>query len=269
MLKNIRSKTKYLFMFAAICGALGLLPVATSAQDLSGQEILRFARIAIGGREYEGLQYVTARAQGFVNMAPIAGVGLGSGPASAAVEVKLNLVDYQDRGMRRRLDVTPTNPAMAAMGPSFLVYTGTQGGGMAQGNEFRVSEATATRHWGLMGFSTLNRAADGNLPVARQKDEYIGGEKYYVVEVKFTPADTVRYSINQKDLFIARITTRYNSKVMVEETRSDYRKVGCSLWLPFHIETRLEGQRLADLNVDSYDLQTVVPEARFTLVANP
>lgn len=271
MPKMLLSKTKYLVLLAAAFGALVVIPFAqsTSAQDLTGYEILRFARIAHGGKEYEGLQYVTARAQGFVNMAPVAGVGLGSGPAAAAVEVKLNLVDYQDANTRRRLDVSPTNPAMAAMGPSFLVYTGTTGGGMYMGNEFRVSEATATRHWGLMGFATLNRAADGNLNVVRQKDVTEGGVKYYVVEVKFTAADTVRYYIQQTNLMIGKVTTRYNSTPIVEEYRSDYRKVGC-MWLPFHITTRLQGQRLADLDIDSYDLQTVVPAARFTMtvVAN-
>jgi hypothetical protein len=254
-------------LFFGLAVAFLILPVASgsaSAQDLTGREILRFSRIAIGGKEYEGLQYVTARAQGFVNMAPVAGAGLGSGPAAAAVEVRLNLVDYQDATARRRLDVSPTNPAMVAMGPSFLVYTGTTGGGMYMGNEFRVSESTATRHWGLMGFSTLNRAADSELPALRQKDEVFNGTGHYVVEVKFSAADTVRYWIDKRDLFISKVVTRYNSKVMVEETRSDYRKVGC-MYLPFRIQTSLTGQRLADLTIDSYDLQTVVPAARFTM----
>jgi hypothetical protein len=56
--------------------------------------------------------------------------------------------------------------------------------------------------------------------------------------------------------------------VIVEENRSDYRKVSCMM-LPFHVETRLTGQRLADLNVDSYDLQTAVPSARFTMAVVP
>jgi hypothetical protein len=62
------------------------------------------------------------------------------------------------------------------------------------------------------------------------------------------------------------VVTRYNSKNLVEEDRSDYRKVGC-LMLPFHVVTRLNGQRLADLTVDSYDLQNAVPAARFTMTA--
>lgn len=273
MPKNLLTRSKYYFLLAAGFAALVILPLTAqtaAAQDVSGKEILRFSRIAMGGRDYEGLQYVTARAQGFVNMAPVAGAGLGTGNAAASVEVRLNLVDYQDASARRRLDVSPTNPAMAAMGPSFLVYTGTQGGGMYMGNEFRVSESTATRHWGMMGFSTLNRAADNQLLVARQKDETFRGQRHYVVEVKFSDADTVRYWINQTDLFISKVVTRYNSRVMVEEERSDYRKVGCGMWLPFRIQTSLTGQRLADLTVDSYDLQTIVPAARFTIsvVAN-
>ena len=55
---------------------------------------------------------------------------------------------------------------------------------------------------------------------------------------------------------------------MIEEERSDYRKVSC-LTLPFRIVTRLRGQRLADLTIANYDLQTVVPAARFTMTATP
>lgn len=263
MPKTLLSKTKFMILLAVLMVVPSMVQKA-AAQDLTGLEIIRMARLANGGREYKGLQYLTARAQGFVNMAPIAGAGLGSGPAAAAVEVKLNLVDYQDADTRRRLDVSPTNPAMVALGPSFLVYTGTSGGGMYMGNEFRVSEATATRHWGLMGFATLNRAADGNLTVVRQHDD--GGS--FVVEVKFNSADTVRYYIDKTDFTINKVTTRYNSTPVVEELRGDYRKVGC-MWLPFHIVTKLNGQRLADLDVDSYDLETVVPAARFTMTATP
>ena len=55
-------------------------------------------------------------------------------------------------------------------------------------------------------------------------------------------------------------------RVLVEEDRSDYRKVSCMM-LPFRVVTKLSGQRLADLTIDSYDIQTVVPTARFTMVA--
>ena len=57
-------------------------------------------------------------------------------------------------------------------------------------------------------------------------------------------------------------------RVLVEEERSDYSKVSCMM-LPFRIVTKLGGQRLADLNVDSYDLQTAVPSARFTMTVVP
>jgi len=51
---------------------------------------------------------------------------------------------------------------------------------------------------------------------------------------------------------------------MVEEERSDYRRAKCMM-LPFHIVTKLGGQRVSDLIIDSYDLETNVPEARFTV----
>jgi hypothetical protein len=225
---------------------------------------MQVTRVAQGGSEYAGLQYLTARSQGFVNVAPFAAVGVGMGGAAVAqVEVKVNITDYQDREIRRRLDVSPTGPTM---GPTFLVYTGTEGGGMFMGNTFRVSEMAASRQWAMMGFATLNRAADGNLPALRQRDENLNGVPHYVVEVKFNPTDTVRFWIDKRTFLTSRVVTRYNSKVLVEEDRSDYRKVSC-LMLPFRVVTRLSGQRLADLSIDSYDIQTVVPSARFTMVA--
>jgi hypothetical protein len=256
------------FIFLAACGALVtalFIPAATrtsSADDLTGRELLSVTRVAHGGAEYKGLQFVTAKAEGFVNVAPLAGAGLGTGGAMATVEVKLNLTDYQDRDSRRRLDVSPTGGAV--LGPTFLVYTGSEGGGMYMGNQFRVSEAAASRHWGLMGFGTLNRAVDGQLMTARQKDE----GNNYVVEVKFNAQDTIRYWIDKNTFLINKVQTRYNSKVLVEEDRSDYRKVSCMM-LPFRIVTRLSGQRLADLTIDSYDLQTEVPTARFTMAVVP
>ncbi len=264
---RILTNKKFLFL-AACCAFVTALAIpattrTSSAQDLTGRELLAVTRVAHGGSEYRGLQYLTARANGFVNVAPIAGVGLGTGGAMAAVEVKLNLIDYQDRDSRRRLDVTPAG-AMLAPGPTFLVYTGSTGGGMYMGNEFRVSEAAASRHWGLMGFGTLNRAVDGQLQTARQRDE----GNNYVVEVKFNPTDTLRYWIDKNSFLINKVVTRYNSRVLVEEERSDYRKVSCMM-LPFRIVTKLSGQRLADLNVDSYDLQTAVPTARFTMAVVP
>ena len=91
---------------------------------------------------------------------------------------------------------------------------------------------------------------------ARQKDE----GNAYVVEVKFNPQDTVRYWINQRTFLIDKISTRYNSNVVIEEERSDYRRADCMM-LPFHIMTRLQGQRFADLTIDNYDLKTTVPAA--------
>lgn len=251
--------------FALIPMTLGTREAA--AEDISGYEILRFARIAHGGKEYEGLQNLTAKSEGFVNIAPFGAAGLGTGSAAAAVELKLKLVDFQDKEIKRRLDVQPTSPAMA-VAPTYLVYTGTQGGGMYQGNEFRVSESAASRQWAMMGFSTLNKAADGQLPVSRIKDETLDGVKHYVVEVKFTSDDVVRFWINQKDLFISKVVTRYKSQTLVEETRGDYKKVNC-MYLPFRIVTKLQGQRLADLEITSYDVEATVPSATFTITAKP
>ena len=133
---------------------------------------------------------------------------------------------------------------------------------MIFGNEFRVSETAASRHWAMMGFDTLNRAIEGQLVTARQKDE--GND--YVVEVKFNPQDTVRYWINQQTFLIDKIVTRYNSNVIIEEQRSDYRRADCMM-LPFHVVTRLQGQRFADLSIESYDLKSRVPAATFTITA--
>jgi hypothetical protein len=254
-------------LLLALCGVAAaslLIPATTvpsAADEFTGREILTVARIAHGGAEYTGLQHVTVKANGFVNAAAFAGIG--GNPLAGAVEVKLNITDYQDKSMRRRLDVAPGGGVLAG-GPTYLVYTGTEGGGMFAGNQFRVSEVAASRHWAMMGFDTLNRAIEGELITARQKDE--GND--YVVEVKFNPQDTVRYWINRQSFLIDKITTRYNSKVLIEEDRSDYRKVSCMM-LPFHVVTRLQGQRLADLAIDSYDANTDVPAARFTMTATP
>ena len=113
-----------------------------------------------------------------------------------------------------------------------------------------------------MGFDTLNRAIDGSLETARQKDE--GND--YVVEVKFNSDDTVRYWINQRTFLIDRITTRYKSQVLIDENRSEYKRADCMM-LPFHVTTRLNGQRFADLTIESYDLKTLVPAAIFTITA--
>lgn len=257
-------KTKTLLLVAC-CLAVTLMaiPVTTrtsKADDLTGRELLSVTRVAHGGAEYAGLQYVTVHADGFVNAAAFAGIG--ANPLGAAIEVKLNVTDYQDKSMRRRLDIT--GAGLLAAGPTFLVYTGTEGGGMFAGTQIRVSEVAASRHWAMMGFDTINRAIEGQLITNRQPDQ--GND--YVVEVRFTADDNVRYWINKSTFLIDKVTTRYRSQVMIEEDRSDYRKVSC-MSLPFHIVTRLKGQRLADLAINNYDLQTVVPAARFTMTAMP
>jgi hypothetical protein len=176
-------------------------------------------------------------------------------------EVKLGITDYQDKMMRRRLEVSPS---ATLPGRTYLVFTGSTGGGMIFGNEFRVREAAASRHWSMMGFDTLNRAIEGSLVTARQSDE--GND--YVVEVKFNSDDTVRYWINKSTFLIDKITTRFRSGVLIEEERSNYRRADCMM-LPFHIVTRLQGQPLADLDITSYDLKSAVPAVTFTMTAIP
>lgn len=251
----------------AVCWALVMAfmvlsaaPIA-KADGMTGRELLSVTRVAQGGADYAGLQYVTTKATGFVNVAPLVGSGLGTGGGATAVEVKLNLMDYQDKDSRRRLDVTPTGGGLM-VGQTFLVWTGNAGGGMYMGNEFRISESAAARHWGLMGFSTLNMAVEGELPTDRLDDS----GSNYVIEVKFNKEDSLRYWIDKKTFLTTRVVSYYNKKILVEEDRSDYRKADCMM-LPFRIVTKLKGQTLADLTIDSYDLKTVVPGARFTITA--
>lgn len=252
-------------LFASCCLGILALSITTTtvpnaAADFTGREILSVARIAAGGPDYAGLQNVTVQASGFVNAAAFG--GLAANPLGAMAEVKLKITDYQDKQMRRRLDVAPT--AALGPGPTYLVFTGSQGGGMMFGNEFRVRETAVSRHWAMMGFDTLNRAIEGSLVAVRQADD--GND--YVVEVKFNPQDTVRYWINKQTFFIDKITTRFNSQPLIEEQRSDYRRADCMM-LPFHIITRLQGQPFADLDITSYDVKSVVPASRFTITATP
>ncbi len=256
-------KRKALMLAAGIFGVIALTitaaPTRNSAAEFTGKEILSVARIAHGGADYATLQYVTVKASGFVNA--VAFGAAGANPLGGMAEVKLGITDYQDKMMRRRLEVTPS---ATLPGRTYLVFTGSTGGGMIFGNEFRVREAAASRHWGMMGFDTLNRAIEGQLVTARQSDE--GND--YVVEVKFNSDDTVRYWINKSSFLIDKITTRYKSQVLIEEERSNYRRADCMM-LPFHVVTRLQGQPLADLDIVSYDLKSAVPAVTFTMTAIP
>ena len=96
----------------------------------------------------------------------------------------------------------------------------------------------------MMGFNTINLAIARQLVVNRQPDQ----RGNYVVEVKFNDDDNVRYWIDKQTFLIDKVVTRYSSTVMIEEERSDYRKVSC-MTLPFRIVTKLRGQRLADLTI--------------------
>ena len=245
--------------FGVIALAIAAAPTRNSAADFSGREILSVTRIAHGGADYATLQYVTVKATGFVNA--VAFGAAGANPLGGMAEVKLGITDYQDKMMRRRLEVAPS---ATLPGRTYLVFTGSTGGGMIFWNEFRVREAAASRHWGMMGFDTLNRAIEGQLVPARQSDE--GND--YVVEVKFNSDDTVRYWINKQTFLIDKITTRYRSQVLIEEERSNYRRADCMM-LPFHVVTRLQGQPLADLDITSYDLKSAVPAVTFTMTAIP
>jgi len=262
MLRGLIGKKMLLIVFcclSAIALTLTSAPRPNSAADFTGREILSVSRIAHGGVDYANMQNVTVKAGGFVNAAAFGGIG--ANPLGGMAEVKLHITDYQDKQMRRRLNVAPT---ATLPGQTYLVFTGSQGGGMLFGNEFRVRETAASRHWGMMGFDTLNRAIEGSLVTARQKDE--GND--YVVEVKFNPQDTVRYWINMQTFLIDKISTRYNSQVLIEEQRSDYRRADCMM-LPFRIMTRLQGQPFADLTIESYDLKSIVPAATFTMSVVP
>jgi hypothetical protein len=263
MLRVLPGKKLFLLAFcclAALAFVVTTTTVPNEAADFTGREILSVTRIAHGGADYAGLQNVTVQASGFVNAAAFG--GLAANPLGAMAEVKLRITDYQDKQMRRRLDVAPT--AALGPGPTYLVFTGSIGGGMMFGNEFRVRETAVSRHWAMMGFDTLNRAIEGSLVAVRQADD--GGD--YVVEVKFNPQDTVRYWINKQTFLIDKITTRYNSQPLIEEQRSDYRRADCMM-LPFHIVTRLQGQPFADLEITNYDLKALVPASRFSISAQP
>ena len=257
-------KRKTLLLAACCLAVVGVAVVTsptpnTAAAEFTGQEILSVTRIAHGGADYATLQYVTVRASGFVNA--VAFGAAGANPLGGMAEVKLGITDYQDKMMRRRLEVSPT---ATLPGRTYLVFTGSTGGGMIFGNEFRVREAAASRHWGMMGFDTLNRAIEGQLVTARQSDQ--GND--YVVEVKFNSDDTIRYWINKQTFLIDKIATRYKSQVLIEEERSNYKRADCMM-LPFHIVTRLQGQPLADLDIQTYDLKSVVAPATFTMQVLP
>jgi len=262
MLRRLIGRKALLFAFcclSAVALTITATPTPNAAADFTGREILSVSRIAHGGADYASLQNVTVQASGFVNAAAFGGIG--ANPLGGMAEVKLRITDYQDRQMRRRLNVAPT---AALPGNTFLVFTGSEGGGMIFGNEFRVSELAASRHWAMMGFDTLNRAIQGSLVTVRQANE--GND--YVVEVKFNPQDTVRYWINMQTFLIDKISTRFNSQVLIEEERSAYRRADCMM-LPFHIVTRLQGRRLADLEIETYDLKSIVAPVSFTMSVWP
>src|SRR6266849_1833318 len=128
MLRRLTGKRLLPLAFCCLA-ALALITTTTAipnaAAEFTGREILSVSRIARGGADYAGLQHVTVQASGFVNAAAFG--GLAANPLGAMAEVKLKITDYQDKQMRRRLDVAPI--AALGPGPTFLVFTGATGGG--------------------------------------------------------------------------------------------------------------------------------------------
>src|SRR6266700_1292999 len=112
---------RVLFFVSCFFAAVVIVTTATSvpnaAADFTGREILSVTRIAHGGADYAGLQNVTVQASGFVNAAAFGAAG--ANPLGAMAEVKLRITDFQDKQMRRRLDVAPS--AMLP-GKTYLVF---------------------------------------------------------------------------------------------------------------------------------------------------
>src|SRR5262249_1301917 len=127
MLRRLMKK-RLLLLTAGVLGVIALAIAATptrnSAADFSGREILSVTRIAHGGADYATLQFVTVKASGFVNA--VAFGAAGANPLGGMAEVKLGITDYQDKQMRRRLEV---NPTATLPGRTYLVFTGSTGGG--------------------------------------------------------------------------------------------------------------------------------------------
>src|SRR5260370_8886955 len=126
MLRRLTGRKVLLMVFCCLA-ALALITTSTAipnaAAEFTGREILSVSRIAHGGPDYAGLQNVTVQASGFVNAAAFG--GLAANPLGAMAEVKLRITDYQDKQMRRKLDVAPT-PALGH-GPIYLDFTASDG----------------------------------------------------------------------------------------------------------------------------------------------
>src|SRR5260370_40188266 len=104
MLRRLTGRKVLLMVFCCLA-ALALITTTTAipnaAAEFTGREILSVSRIAHAGADYAGLQHVTVQASGFVNAAAFG--GLAANPLAATGEVQLNITDYQDNQLQRRL----------------------------------------------------------------------------------------------------------------------------------------------------------------------
>ena len=106
-----------LICLALITAAIFALPRSNSAADFSGREILSVTRIAHGGADYANLQYVTVKANGFVNA--VAFGGMGANPLGGMAEVTIKTsrcaaVWKLHRPRRSRDELTWCSPARLA-----------------------------------------------------------------------------------------------------------------------------------------------------------
>src|SRR5437764_12433449 len=107
MLRRLMNTKTILLAACCLVVTLLMIPVTTrtsKADDLTGRELLSVTRVAHGGTEYAGLQYVTARAEGFVNAAAFASAGATN--VDGIVEVKYSITVYQYKYQRRRMEIS-------------------------------------------------------------------------------------------------------------------------------------------------------------------
>jgi len=90
------------------------------------------------------------------------------------------------------------------------------------GNEFRVRETAVSRHWAMMGFDTLkpgDRGFPGGRPPGRRGRRLCSGSEVQPGKIQFVTGLTSSPFSSDK------ITTRFRSQVLIEEQRSNYRRL--------------------------------------------